>query len=50
MQKDEFPLVAQQDPGGKTLEGSTAVWLECRRLGGGGTMSSSLPGVQMGSC
>ena len=28
MQNDEFPLVAQQDLGGKTLEGSTAVWLE----------------------
>lgn len=49
MQNNEFPLVAQQDPGGKTLDGSTAVWLECRRLGDRGTMSS-LPGVQVGSC
>ena len=50
MQNDRSPLVAQQDPGGKTLEGSTAVCLEPRQLGGGGTVSSSSPVVQVGSC
>lgn len=29
-QSDEFPLVTQQDPGGRTQEGSIAVWLEHR--------------------